>query len=103
MRNYLRRLELTRKAHSSEIESAINASMENTVDVQSVADAESILGDNIVRTYYERTHVQYEAIAAAIDCLDSPIAKDTQEWGARVVEFEDEDDDNDNDDDEDLD
>lgn len=102
MRNYLRRLELTRKAHSSEIESAINASMENTVDVQSVADAESILGDNIVRTYYERTHVQYEAIAAAIDCLDSPIAKDTQEWGARVVEFEDEDDDND-DDDEDLD
>ena len=91
MRNYIRRLDLTRKAHSTEIEAAIKASMEDTLDVQSVADAESILGDSIVRTYYERTHLQYEAIAAAIDCLDSPIAKDTQEWGARVVEFENED------------
>lgn len=89
MRNYLRRLDLPRKASTSEIEAAVQSSMEDTTDVQSVADAESILGDTIIRTYYERTHLQYEAIAAAIDCLESPIAKDTQEWGARVVEFED--------------
>lgn len=89
MRNYLRRLDLPRKASASEIEAAVQSSMEDTTDVQSVADAESILGDTIIRTYYERTHLQYEAIAAAIDCLASPIAKDTQEWGARVVEFED--------------
>lgn len=90
MRNYLRRLELTRKAPTADIEAAVQSTMEDTTDVQSVADAESILGDTILRTYYERTHLQYEAIAAAIECLDSPVATDTQEWGARVVEFEDE-------------
>ena len=92
MRNYLRRLDLHRKASLAEIEAAVQTSMEDTTDVQSVADAEHVLGDKIIRTYYERTHLQYEAIAAAIECLDSPIANDTQEWAARVVEFEDEDD-----------
>jgi len=88
MRNYLRRLNLRRKASQPEIESAIEASMEDTNDFQSVADAESILGDKACRIYYERTHLQYEAIAAAIACLDSPIAKNTQQWEDRIVEFE---------------
>jgi len=88
MRNYLRRLGLPRKASLSEIEAAVQLTMEDTSDFQSVSDAEHVLSDKVIRTYYERTHVQYDAIAAAIHCLDSPIAQDTQQWRDRVVEFE---------------
>jgi hypothetical protein len=88
MRNYLRRLDLPRKAAIPEIQAAVQSSMEDTTDFQSLADAENVLSDNVIRTYYERTYTQYEAIAAAIDCLDSPIAVDTQQWRDRIVEFE---------------
>lgn len=88
MRNYLRRLELSRKATASEIQTAVQSSMEDTTDFQSLADAEYVLGDRVIRTYYERTHTQYEAISAAIDCLDSSVAVDSQQWRDRIVEFE---------------
>jgi len=88
MRNYLRRLDLPRTATLSEIQTAVQSSMEDTTDFQSLNDTEYVLTDNIRRTYYERTYTQYEAISAAIDCLDSPNALDTQQWRDRVVEFE---------------
>jgi len=88
MRNFLRRLGLPRKASASEIEAAVRLSMDDTSDLQSISDAEHILSDKVIRTYYERTHIQYEAIAASIHCLNSPIAIDTQQWRDRVVEFE---------------
>ena len=88
MRNYLRRLDLPRKASASEIQSAVQLSMEDTTDFQSLADAENILNDNVIRTYYERTYTQYEAIAAAIECLESSDAVDSQQWRDRIVEFE---------------
>ncbi|MDB4223574.1 hypothetical protein N9850_07350 [Granulosicoccus sp.] len=88
MRNYLRRLDLPRKASPSEIQTAVQSSMEDTTDFQSLADAENVLSDKIIRTYYERTYTQYEAISAAIDCLDSPAAVDSQQWRDRIVEFE---------------
>ncbi|MGK0321539.1 MAG: hypothetical protein ACI9JP_003733, partial [Granulosicoccus sp.] len=31
---------------------------------------------------------QYEAISAAINCLDSSVAVDSQQWRDRIVEFE---------------
>ncbi|MFT5894336.1 MAG: hypothetical protein ACI8VW_001205 [bacterium] len=88
MRNYLRRLDLPRKASLSDIQTAIQSSMEDTTDFQSLADAENVLSDKVFRTYYVRTYTQYEAITAAIDCLDSPAAVDSQQWRDRIVEFE---------------
>lgn len=88
MRNYLRRLDLPRKASLPEIQTAIQSSMEDTTDFQSLTDAESVLSDNLIRTYYERTYTQYEAITAAIECLDSSVAVDSQQWRDRIVEFE---------------
>jgi hypothetical protein len=87
MRNYLRRLDLPPKASLPEIQTAIQSAMEETTDFQSLADAEDVLSDNVIRTYYERTCTQYEAISAAIDCLDSPAAVDSQQWRDRIVEF----------------
>jgi len=88
MRNYLRRLDLPRKASLAEIQNAVQSTMEDTTDFQSLADAENILSDKIIRTYYERTFTQYEAITAAIDCLDSSTAVNSQQWHDRIVEFE---------------
>jgi hypothetical protein len=88
MRNYLHRLDLPRRASLSKIQIAVQSSMEDTTDFQSLVDAENVLSDKVIRTYYERTHTQYEAISAAINCLDSSVAVDSQQWRDRIVEFE---------------
>lgn len=87
MKNYLARLGLPRKATESEITDAISEAMNDTSDIQSIIDAETILSEKVKRTYYERTHLQYEAISAAIDCLKAPGALDSHRWSERIVEF----------------
>ena len=87
MKNYLARLNLPRKSTESEIADAIAKAMDNTSDTQSILDAEKILTEKVKRAYYERTHLQYEAINAAIDCLKAPGALDSHHWAERVIEF----------------
>ena len=87
MKNYLARLALPRKSSESAITNAIAKAKDNTSDIQSVRDAQNILSEKVKRTYYERTHLQYEAISAAIDCLKAPGALDTHHWSGRVAEF----------------
>lgn len=88
MKNYLGRLGLMRKASQPEISAALERAMQETSDLQSVVDAETVLSEKVTRTYYERTHLQYEAICASLSCLENPIAKDTHRWTERLVEFE---------------
>lgn len=88
MRNYLGRLSLTRKASQADVETAIEMALRETHDTQTLHDAEIVLCERVKRTYYERTHLQYEAISAALKCLQSPGAKDTHRWTDRLVEFE---------------
>lgn len=88
MKNYLARLGLPRKAMGPDITDAIAEAMNYTGDTQSILDAEAILTEKVTRAYYERTHLQYEAINAAIDCLQASGAKDSHRWDARVVEFD---------------
>lgn len=88
MKNFLGRLGLARKSTESEIAKAITEAMNDTSDIQSVLDAEVILSEKVKRVYYERTHLQYVAISAAIDCLKAPDALDTHHWSERVVEFD---------------
>ena len=47
-----------------------------------------ILGSTTRRVHYERLHLQYEAMAAALDSLALPGTRDTHDWGSRLVEFE---------------
>lgn len=88
MRNLLKRLGLTRKATDAQITDAIADAMYDTGDRQPILDAESVLTTKVTRAYYERTHLQYEAIQASLDCLNSPIAVDSHHWRERLEEFE---------------
>ena len=47
-----------------------------------------ILGSTTRRTHYERLHLQYEAMAAALDSLALPGTRDSHDWRSRLVEFE---------------
>ncbi len=88
MKNYLGRLGLPRKTPREALSDALENSLNNTSDVQSLVDAQVILEDATTRTHYERTHLQYEAMSAALHCLKSPEATDSHRWPERLVEFE---------------
>lgn len=87
MKNYLSRLGLPRKATEAQITDAIADALLEANDQQSVLDAETILTERVTRAYYERTHLQYAAINAALDCLNGPDAVDSHQWRKRLVEF----------------
>jgi len=60
-------------------------------DVELVADvdaARDVLEVPVRRIHYRRTHLQYRALAEALDALDDPIATDSHRWRERLVEFE---------------
>jgi hypothetical protein len=88
VKNYLGRLGLTRKAPREALSDALEKTLNNTSGVQPLIDAQVILEDATMRMHYERTHLQYEAISAALHCLKSPEATDSHRWSERLVEFE---------------
>lgn len=88
MKNYLARLGLPRKATQADIVDAIADEKEHALDTQSLHDAESILTDKVMKAYYERVHLQYEAIAESVECLQTRGAVDTHRWVDRTAEFE---------------
>ncbi len=88
MKNYLGRLGINRKASESTLRGAIEQAISDTVNIESLKNADSVLSDKATRTYYERTHLQYEAICASLACLNAPQAQDTHRWTERLVEFE---------------
>lgn len=88
MKNYLGWLGLQRKASAAELSDALEGAQGNAADAQSQSEAETILGDVTMRAHYERTHLQYEAINAAIHCLEFRDATDSHRWSERLVEFD---------------
>ena len=88
MKNYLGRLGINRKASESTLRGAIEQAISNTVNVESLKNADAVLSNAATRTYYERTHLQYEAIYASLASLNAPQAQDTHRWTERLVEFE---------------
>ncbi|MGQ7845416.1 hypothetical protein ACUNV4_13115 [Granulosicoccus sp. 3-233] len=88
MKNLLQRIGLPRRASEAQITDAIADALDDGGDRQSVLDAEIVLTKRTTRAYYERTHLQYEAINAAVDCLKAPIAVDSHHWRERLEEFE---------------
>lgn len=88
MKNFLARLGLSRKASEAQVNDALSDALLDHPGEQTLLDAETILSEKVSRAYYERTHLQYEAIHAALDCLKAPGAVDSHRWPERVVEFE---------------
>lgn len=88
MKNYLMRYGITRDTDEDQIAEALLRAGQDAIDMQSIKDAEVVLKNKVTRTYYERTHLQYEAISASLSCLQPPMARDTHRWQDRVIEFE---------------
>jgi len=87
MKNYLRRLGLPRYAEPPVVEAALERALSGAQDNRSLKDAKAVLSDPLTRTYYERTHLQYDAISTALACLDSPEAQNTHRWKERLAPF----------------
>ncbi|MCK5924231.1 MAG: hypothetical protein KAG66_25070 [Methylococcales bacterium] len=82
MKNYLKRLNIPRHADSS----VLNLALESAVGNDD-ADVVFVLGNPLFRTHFERVHLQYLAMGAALDTLKHPGARDTHRWTDRLVEF----------------
>jgi len=82
MKNYLKRLNIPRHADSS----TLNQALENAIDSDN-ADAIIVLTNPLYRTHFERVHLQYLAMGAALDTLKHTGARDTHRWTDRLVEF----------------
>jgi len=85
MRNYYRILGLERLTKSSEIRETIQS-----LDPDQLAeeeDMQSVLLNDKWCSHYRRAHLQYEAIAAAINHPAMRNVEHTHNWDQRVVEF----------------
>jgi len=90
VRNYYEVLELDRSATADTISKSVSTlSAEHLEDE---GDLSEILEDNQWRSHYQKLHLQYEAIAAA---LQNPAlmncdmqSANSHQWEKRVVEFE---------------
>ena len=88
MKNYLARLGLPRRSPENELRAALDSQLHEEQNEISAQDAEAVLGSKVTRAYYERAHLQYEAISAALDCLNNAGAGDTHRWAERLIEFD---------------
>lgn len=85
MRNYYDALGLNRSATQLEVDQQINSlSPEQLLDED---DLELIMQNDEWQSHYQRVHLQYEAIAAAMNGPAMKGALNSHSWDKRVVEF----------------
>ncbi len=85
MRNYFEALRLLRQSSSVEIRSTVDSfTPEYLADED---DLSSIMLNDQWREQYRRVHLQYEAIAAAVNSPAMHDSANTHSWDKRVVEF----------------
>ncbi len=88
MKNYYARFGLSVDADASEIEHTLSAAHhDETADMLSVTESQSVLMDPLTHTHYNRLHLQYQAMAAAVGCLSHDDARNTHRWPERFVEY----------------
>ena len=88
MKNYYARFELSADTEADEIEQTLSAAHhDETMDTLSVTESQSVLMDPLTRTHYNRLHLQYQAMAAAVECLEHEDARNTHRWPERFVEY----------------
>lgn len=92
MRNYLKRLRLADNTAPDNLDTALANLEKNILDKANTPqwqnDAMSTLSDETRRQYYSRMHLQHRTLKAAIACLNSPVAKDSNRWFLRLEEFD---------------
>jgi len=86
MRNYYHVLELERSASSKELSSSLNAL--STEQIAEEDDLQAIMETTEWRNHYRQCHLQYEAIAAAMNDPRLQDTLDSHQWDKRVIEFE---------------
>ena len=89
MKNHFGRTGLPSNLPDDDVDEALLHAAERG-DAQLSADvdaAREALDAPLRRTHYRRVHLQYRALAAALDALDAPVATDTHRWRERLVEF----------------
>lgn len=86
MRNYFKVLGLQRLTKSREIRETIESSDPDHLETED--DLQSVLMNDKWCSHYRRVHLQYEAIATAIDHPAMRNMEFSHNWDRRVVEFE---------------
>ena len=86
MRNYFEALGLNRQSSAPELQQAINNLSAD--QLRDEGDIQSVLQNDQWRSQYRRVHLQYEAIAAAMNNQALESADNTHSWDKRLVEFE---------------
>ena len=85
MRNYFEALRIPRQSSTVEISSTVDSfTPEHLADED---DLSSIMLNDQWREQYRRVHLQYEAIAAAVNSPAMRGSANTHSWDKRVVEF----------------
>jgi len=79
--------DLPSDAAASDAEMPEPDAFEKTVVAADLGAAREILGDEERDRHYRRVHLQYRAMAEALDVLDAPDAIDSYSWRERLVEF----------------
>lgn len=90
MKNHFARTGIAPTVADEDIGSAL-AQAGASGEAELVADvdaAREVLEVAVRRMHYRRTHLQYRALAGALDALDDPIALDSHRWRERLIEFE---------------
>lgn len=87
MRNYFTRLNLPSYADSDSIKTALR-NPGAKLSGQGLEDAKNILADATTLKMYQRAFTQYEAMRAAMDCIESSPGVDTNHWLARLNNFD---------------
>ena len=84
MKNHFDRAGLAPDASDETLDAMSGALADDRADIEAAGE---ILRDAERRTHYRRVHLQYRALAAALDALDAPIARDSHRWRERLIEF----------------
>ncbi len=87
MKNYLARFGLSTDANADAIESALSAQSDVAADTLSLTEGKKVLTDPLTHKHYKRLHLQYQAMAAAVDCMQHTNARNTHRWQERLIEY----------------
>lgn len=88
MRNYFKRLKIEPNESKESIKRALNQPPSKSMPAQMMDDASIILMNEATLRMYQQIYIQYEAMRAAQDCLESSPGVDTNHWQSRLGNFD---------------
>ena len=86
MKNHYLRTGLDPQADAARVDAAL-AEAGDGERREDLDAASPVLRDPARSAQYRRVHLQYRALAAALDTIDDPIATNSHRWDDRLIEF----------------